>query len=183
MNNWKNRKINNLTDEYWKTLKHPHRKQIINVLKKLKPFNSVLEIGCGCGMNLYNINNKFKTELAGIDVNQEAIEFAIKKLPNAFLLTGSIEDIGYKNVNYDVVLCDATLMYVEDIERVMHKISRIANKAIILCEWYAEEDKFDGHRIRNYPERLKDWNVRMKDVIWPEDKNWQKYGKIIIATK
>ena len=187
---WKNRKISNLAEEYWKTKNHPHRKQIINILRKLQPWSSLLEIGCNCGMNLSLIDKKFKgRDLRGTDINKEALDFAKKKLPNVKFFQGEIEDAITFGEN-DIILIDAVLLYVsdKDIEKAIKRITHSAKKAIILCEWY-DKDKLgvikEEHWARNYPELFKDfgWKCRMKNVIWPESKIWQIYGQIIIATK
>ncbi len=176
--------------EYWKSKNHPHRKQIINVLRKIVPFKSLLEIGCNCGVNLYNIRKKFgKVELSGIDVNQDALDFGKKMLPDVKFFQGEIED-AMSFGDYSVILVDAVLMYVsdKDIEKAMKRITHSAKKAIILCEWF-DKNRLGilqgGHYARNYPLLLKElgWKVREKKIIWPTSSKWETYGKIFIATK
>lgn len=175
-------------EEYWRTKNHPHRKQIINILRKLQPWTSLLEIGCNCGVNLANIKKKFgEVDLAGIDTNKDAIEFAKKKLPDINFTCGDIENLEIGD--YEIVLVDATFMYVSptDILSVMEKV-RKAKKAIILCEWY-DKDRLGilkgGHYARNYSLLLKEfgWKVREKKIIWPSSQKWMDFGRIFIATK
>jgi trans-aconitate methyltransferase len=198
---WKNRPINDpyrdwktespsWIEEYWKTKNHPHRKQIINILRKLQPWTSLLEIGCNCGVNLANIRKKFgNVSLCGIDANKEAIEFGRKKLPDVVFWEDTVENMIVKDC--DILLADAVLMYVsdKDIYNVMNVITTFgAKKAIILCEWY-DDSKLGvlkgGHWARNYPALLKEfgWKVREKKIIWPTSEKWQKFGKIFVAVK
>lgn len=186
---WKDRGIDkhDWITEHWQTKNHPHRKQIVNILRKLQPWSSLLEIGCGSGANLYRIRKKFiGAELIGTDVNTDEIRFATKKMSENKYAIGAIEDIDIPKV--DIILCDAVLLYVEplNIQEVMKKITENARKAIILVEWLGK-DKLgtveEDHWARNYPELLKDygWKTRMKKVIWPESEQWQKNGKIFVA--
>ncbi len=195
---WKNRPIDDpyrdwrtdspsWIEEYWKTKNHPHRKQIINILRKLQPWNSLLEIGCNCGVNLANIRKKFgQVYLYGIDANSDAIKFAEEKLPDVNFYPGDIEEKYL--TDYDVILADATLMYISDksISEVIGRMTRSANKSIILCEWY-DDNKLGvlkgGHWARNYPELFKDfgWECKTKKIIWPTSKKWEEYGRLFVA--
>ena len=55
---WKETK-ENWVEDYWNSWKHPHRKVIIDELKKLPRFTTLLEVGCNCGPNLSNIKLAF----------------------------------------------------------------------------------------------------------------------------
>lgn len=183
---WKNRGGDWMEDQ-WKTKNHPHRKQIINILRKLQPWNSLLEIGCGGGVNLKLINNKFQNkELSGTDVNQKALDFVKDKLADIKLFHGEVEGAMHLG-EYDIILIDAVLLYVsgKDIEQAMKRITHSARKAIILCEWY-DNDRLgvirEDHWARNYPKLLKEfgWECKTKKVIWPE-KTWESIGKLFVA--
>lgn len=63
---------------YW-NLEHPHRDLIVDIIRK-NPVRSVLEIGCGCGANLYRIKKEFpEVRVAGCDINEDAIRTAQKQ--------------------------------------------------------------------------------------------------------
>lgn len=62
-------------DVYWQSLNAPHRDAIVRALSTLPPFESLLEVGCGPGVNLYRILEAFPdADLTGIDVSEEAVD-------------------------------------------------------------------------------------------------------------
>lgn len=78
---WKKRKIN--WETHYFTPNHKHRKLLVDILKTSPPRN-VLEIGCGCGANLYAIKRAFPdVNIAGCDINKDAIETAKRMFENA----------------------------------------------------------------------------------------------------
>lgn len=71
---WKKRDID-WSKAYW-TPEHPHRQVIVNILNGYT-FNSVLEVGCGVGANLYCLKKALPhLKIAGCDINPQAIEEA-----------------------------------------------------------------------------------------------------------
>ena len=74
---------------YWNSQDHPHRELILDVLKNIEPFSSLLEIGSNCGPNLVRIQARYPAVLYGMDINKSAIEFGKASLrcrPSATLL-------------------------------------------------------------------------------------------------
>lgn len=179
-------------EEQWKTKSHPHRKQIINILRKLQPWDRLMEIGCGSGVNLANIKKKFgNVWLSGFDISEDAIEFAKKKLPDVHFAMTEVPVRNYGSRVYadiDIFLCDAVLMYVpdEEIKGAIKNITDSAQKAIILCEWYDNSRLGvirEDHWARNYPLLFKEfgWDCKIKKVIWPESRTWESIGKLFVA--
>lgn len=175
---------------YAQSVDHPHRTLILDALKEMK-FGSLLEVGCNSGPNLMNIQRDFPVaKLAGFDLNAEAIKVAKKVLKNKVSLgVGTVRYIPWQDKTFDVVLCDAVLMYVQpkDVAQVMAELERVARKAIIIVDRFATEDSVCGHVWgRNYTKLLKDmgYKVEVKKITkaqWPTSKNWQKYGRIFVA--
>jgi len=203
---WKNRKIDDERRDwqgnsktwlqgYWDSAFHCHRNQLIKELSKLK-FNSLLEIGCNVGANISRIRSEFNIEdndLAGIDINEDAIQFAQKKMPDVLFRIGNIlERLPFENKSYDIVLADAVLMYVEPekIDFVLDEMNRVAKKAIILCDWDKEEN---GERIKdfhwcyNYKFLLEKFGFKVNKIKitkWPtKSGNWERNGWIFVAAR
>jgi trans-aconitate methyltransferase len=202
---WKNRKIDDprrdwrtgekdWVEEYKASVSHPHRKLILKALKELEPFNSVLELGCNCGPNLSLIQKKYpKAKLIGMDINEDAISLGSKSLPNVNFIRCRIEDvatlqcwlseIGLHHWEFDVILADATLMYVHNIERMMYFIALCA-KSVIIVDWKSKGKKY-GHYTRDYGAMLKKYYQNVKEIKltkkdWPNDK-WAELGHLWIA--
>ena len=140
---WESRQID------WKkayfNLDHPHRKVLIDFLKTCK-ISSVLEIGCACGANLYNIKKEFPNiKIAGCDIAEDAIKTADeifraeypeeKFLPSTSdgnaeidFRVGGIEAIPFHGMAFDMIITDACLIYInkKHIQRAMREIRRVA---------------------------------------------------------
>ncbi len=76
------------------------------ILKKISRYNnnaeSILELGCGTGKNLENLQSRF--EITGIDISGEMLKIAKKKIPGGKFYPGDIRafDLGKK---FDVIIC------------------------------------------------------------------------------
>ena len=189
---WKNRKID--WEKQYFTPSHPHRSLIIKELLRFK-FQSVFEIGCGSGANLYDIYHIFKrlgVEVGGTDINEDAINEAKKQLPfDKDLCVGDARDIFFSDKSLDIILSDACLMYVpsKDIDKTIKGIKRVSRNGVILCEiytpsiwkrlylWWKE-----GYWTHNYPKLLKKYgffDIKITKITNWGDSLWDNYGYII----
>ena len=139
---WRERKAD-WEASYGQTINHPHRDLIIKKLKEIE-FGSLLEIGCNCGPNLLRIQKEFpRVELGGVDINADSIAIAKRLLPahELRLETRSADNIYFSDKSIDVLLTDATLIYIgpDKINKVMGEIARIARKNVILCEFQTRD--------------------------------------------
>src|SRR4030042_6788332 len=162
---WKFRHIfdNSWTRSYISegSINHPHRKILIDKISAYYPFDSVLEIGCASGPNLYLISKMFPaTKFYGIDVSTKAIKtgndfFKKENINNVFLSSGKAEELKkFQDKSIDVVFTDAALIYEgpDKIDLVIREILRVTKKAIILCEQYSDSSDsfYRDHWIHNY---------------------------------
>lgn len=181
-------------DGYVKSIDHPHRKLIIDALKKLTPFESVVEAGANCGPNLFLIKKHFPhATVAGIDLNEEAILEGKKIAPEADLRVGTMAKLPWEDKKFDIALADASLLYVppDDIDTVMNELDRVAKKAIIIIERFDESEKGVVKNYlwtRNYPLLLQKLGygveqIKLDEKTWPGSVNWQKYGYMFVAVK
>jgi len=198
---WKNRPLNSINKDwnykqknwifdYWKSQRHPHRKLIIRQLKKLKPFNSLIEIGCSNGPNLFLLHQNFPNiALVGVDINKLVIKDGIKRFKNAVFLEGEASKLPFPDKSFDILLTDAMLMYVssKEIRKTIKEFLRVVRKALIFVEWYTTKSKFGKieyrHWARDYVRLLSDYGIRTKlykltEEDWPSE-NWSRVGYII----
>ncbi len=184
----------NWVDGYVKSVDHPHRALIINALKKLMPFESIVEVGANCGPNLFLIRKEFpNTKVAGIDLSPEAVEVGKKFVPEADLRVGSMIKLPWEDKSFDIGLADASLMYIspDDIDVVMIELVRVTKKALLIIDRFDESEKgvIKNHIwTRNYPlilEKLgyKVEQIKLDEETWPGSINWQKFGYLFIATR
>ncbi len=128
--------------------------------------NSVLEIGCGSGRNLYFVKKKNQNcNLFCVEINQSAIELAKKQVGNDLcVLSNSVYSLDKIDSNsIDVVFTSGLLMHIPHdlIKTVVDNIYRISKKVIILYELHGPSHDFDFHRYpRNYSELFQDLNFK-----------------------
>jgi ubiquinone/menaquinone biosynthesis C-methylase UbiE len=188
---------------YWNSQDHSHRLFLIERISKFSP-NSILEIGCNCGPNLYLLAKKFPdAEIRGIDINPLAVQkgnewLAQEGISNVKLLEGKADELmQFHDKSFDIVFADAVLIYIgpDKIKEVMGELIRITHKALILMEWRSfEPDHKDPYGIgiyyhgnwkRDYVALLKQFVpeeqihvTKITKDVWPE-KNWKEVGGVI----
>ena len=177
------------------SISHPHRKILIDKISNYFPFDSILEIGCASGPNLYLLTKKFpQTKFYGIDISKKAIGtgqnyFKKEKIKNVFLESGRAEDLKkFPDKSINLIFTDATLIYEgpDKINLIIKEMLRLAKKAIILCEQHT--DSFGGyykdHWIHNYKllfnKFVSEKKIKITKIspeVWEGD--WGKYGYLI----
>lgn len=182
---------------------HPHRAMLLTALEAYMPSESVLEIGCGRGDNLYLLGVQHPTiVLHGIDINTKAVNATRQRLVQSGfklgrLSEGRADDLSQcLDKSIDIVFSDAVLLYVgpDKIKKVLNEMARIAKKAVILSEWHSDllpefnpSRYFDAHWIHNYralfegiPSVVKIQIEPIPEEIWGGS-GWKEYGSLIEA--
>ena len=100
---------------------------LINALEidTMLPFienKKVLEVGCGTGLILQEIN-KYATEAIGIDISENMLDFAREK--NLNVINTNATKIPFPDKYFDVVCSFKVLAHIEDIDAVLGEMSRI----------------------------------------------------------
>jgi len=176
---------------------HPHRKLLVDRILAHAPLESVLEIGCASGPNLYLLaKNLPEAKLYGIDISKKAVKtgakfFKEKNINNVFLGSGKAEELGkFKDKSIDVVFTDAALIYEgpEKIEKAVKEMIRVAKKAVVFCEQHSGDSPvfYKDHWTYDYlsllgkfvsKEKIK--TTKILPEIWGGD--WGEFGYIIEA--
>lgn len=175
--------------DYVNSASHLHRNKIVEIVGKLEP-ESIFEIGASTGPNLSRIQEKFPNiSLKGIDVSPLVVEQAI--FDGYEVAEGDVLDIPYHG-KADMVLCDAVLMYIEpkDIKKAFDEITRVAEKYIVLIEWYDDSIlgiEKDFHYARDYKSILEFYGfevetIKIDETIW-KTPTWQRNGRIFVARR
>lgn len=136
-------------DVYWDTANAPHRTAIVDTLRALPAFNTLLEVGCGPGVNLWRILQAFPdVTIGGFDTSQVAIERGQARFAQAeregqlpgsgdvWLAVGDLPASLALVQDADVVLSCYALAYVapERLHETLSGIATVAQHAIILAE-------------------------------------------------
>lgn len=95
----------------------------------IKSGGSVLDIGCGTGLFLKDLENS-DLELYGVDLNAAFLEKAKQLVPKATYYRGSFLDKFVGNKTFDLLSCFSVLMYIEPsrIEEFFDKMYALLNK-------------------------------------------------------
>lgn len=120
--------------------KHPISQKLIKgfslSLEKLLTnidFNNHLDIGSGEGIMLHKMQHILKNkDCYGIDVDKENLKFAKNNFPTCTFSHDSIYQLHFKDLSFDLVTCLEVLEHLEEPERGMSEIQRVARKYIIL---------------------------------------------------
>lgn len=108
---------------------------------------NILDIGCGPGALLNELNKRYKnTKLTGIDFSEHAIMYARKKMPN---ITFEVKDVlkDHLKDKYDIIFCTEVLEHLENPEQTLKKILTLlsTNGVLILSVPNGRVDTFMGH--------------------------------------
>jgi len=189
---------------YWDSRNHEHRPFLIKRISRFSP-NSIFEIGCNCGPNLYLLAKKFPdAEIVGIDINPMAVQkgnewLAQEGISNVKLLEGKADELGrFQDKSFDVVFSDAVLIYIgpDKIMKVIKEMVRMTRRALVLVEWHCfEPKKKDTSRLgvyyrglwkRDYVTLLKQFVreeqihiTKITEEAWPGEEAWKEVGAII----
>ena len=133
---------------------------------------SVLEIGCGTGIDLRLFPESL--EVYGIDLNDLALDMAKKKNPKFDFKKDSITHLPFGNSSIDFIFTHKFLNCLndEDLDKGVSEMYRVAKKYIVNCETYDKPDSnTDGiFKGRNMLKSWSDYKVRIiSDVDMHED--------------
>lgn len=111
-------------------------KELKNILGG-QTVQSIYEVGCGCGVNLYLFQNRMKDAvLGGIDYSQNLIDIAKRVVPSGKLVWGNAEDMDIVE-KYDFVMADSVFQYFGDreyAEDILNKMILKSQKAVYVSE-------------------------------------------------
>jgi SAM-dependent methyltransferase len=96
---------------------------------------SVLDVGCGTGRGLsWLANREAVLDLHGVDPAEAMIEIARRRLHNADLRVAFGENLPFQDQSIDVVTAAAIMHHVDDPQRVISEMFRVARKAILISD-------------------------------------------------
>jgi len=121
--------------------------------KYISDNKTIIDLGCGAGVLLYNINKIAKKynncNVLGYDFSEEAILYARKLCPEVKFVIGDVVDTKFEDNTFDIVASTMTIEHVDD-EKFIEEVSRIIKpKGAFLLNtvmktdraWYYLKDK------------------------------------------
>lgn len=127
---------------------HYRKNKLIKLLKmnEIVEGKSVLEIGCGIGDLLLEINKYRPRQLFGIDSSEEAIGLARQFLGNAAveLMALDVKRLPFPEKSFDVVVVMFELQHLTDekeVEKMIYEACRVTRQWLIVVEDTAPEQR------------------------------------------
>ncbi len=121
---------------------------------------TALDVGCGPG-TYCGLLKEQGLEVTGVDYSEEVLKHAKKDFPDLTFQTGNVYDLRFKDRSFDLVLCIGLLQCVNDYEKAMEELLRVAKKTLIISTLRAERWPFDPQS---------DLRQQLKTDSWPTRK-------------
>lgn len=127
------------------------------VLDKIRPSDSILELGCGYGRVLQRLVAKAKIVI-GIDTSLASLHMAwevVGRIPSCHLLAINAVAFGFNNQQFDVVFCiqNGISAFKVNQQKLIEEAMRVTHKGgIVLFSSYSErfwEDRLEWFRIQS----------------------------------
>lgn len=100
---------------------------------------SLLDVGCGTGIFLSEVLNKFDAKVSGIDISPGMIEKSKELLDGrADLKVGDSEHLSWSDKSFDIVTCNASFHHYPNPEFVLKEMKRVLrqNGIVIIADPY-----------------------------------------------
>ena len=163
---------NKYADENESRYNEEFSKYVRNLTTSLPGVQSILEIGCGTGIDLRLFPDSF--QLHGIDLNEHALEIAKEKVSNVNFQKGDITKLQFEDSSIDFVFTHGLMNYLDDdvLKKGISEMFRVSKRWIMHCEKYEKTEKQidENHKFRNMGEKWLDYKIKLvSDVDLHED--------------
>jgi ubiquinone/menaquinone biosynthesis C-methylase UbiE len=97
------------------------------------PFENLLEVGCGEGLLLYELQGLLaERQAVAIDVDAEGVTAARHNTPGPHYMLASAEALPFRDEQFDLVVCCEVLEHLNRPQRALEEIRRVAARYAIL---------------------------------------------------
>lgn len=140
------------------------RRKIVAAVAGSSP-GTLLEVGCGQGWLVRDLAEALPdVSMTGIDVREDAIEFARGLVPSATFVTGDGHGLEFGDHEFDVVVSAEVLEHVEDPHQVLDEIVRVGRERFVISvphePWFWLANLIRGKYLRtlgNCPGHVHHW--------------------------
>jgi SAM-dependent methyltransferase len=128
--------------ELWAHLADPAREAVAEATA-IGPGTRVLDVGCGSGEFCALAAGRGATA-AGIDAAEGMVEIARRRLPDADLRVGPMEELPWPDASFDVVSGFNSFQFAADIVGALREAGRVARPGglVAICNWSLRRDVF-----------------------------------------
>ena len=127
--------------EYWARFAAPAREAVARAVG-VDEHVEVLDVGCGSG-EFCELAAAKGARVSGIDAAEEMIDFAKRKLPDADLRVGPIENLPWTHDSFDLVTAFNAFQFVADIVTALAEARRVTRSGghVAICNWGPREER------------------------------------------
>lgn len=159
------RKYKNLINRFWLFW---FWRRLFFLLNEIKPLNKVLEVGCGEGFVLRQINNKYPAiELYGLDIASQAVEKVKTTYPFINAQVADIYNLPFSDNEFPLVLCLEVLEHLDKPKQALAEIKRVTSNYAILSvpwePWFSLGSLWRGKYLKTggkHPEHINFWSKK-----------------------
>ena len=131
---WENEDVVNQLNQGWNSSKYDkHRPKMYELVKHhYKPGMSILDAGCGTGVDcpeLFTISNKI---YLGVDISDTMLKQAAKNCPGIKFIHADVTGDMFPDNFADIVFCNDLIRHVRYWKKSLKNIIRVAKVAVIL---------------------------------------------------
>lgn len=126
---------------------------------------SVLDAGCGEGETLTRLDGLLPDRVAAVDLSEEAVLFASRRLPSVDVTRHSIEDLPFEDDSFELVICLEVLEHLPEPGRALRELARVSAGNLVISvphePWFRLGSLLRGKYVRglgNHPEHVNHWN-------------------------
>jgi len=144
----------NYSDSYAGKYTAPMYDAVIQELDGIT-FSTLLDVGCGTGIFLSKVVDKFNVRVSGIDISPGMVGKSRELLKErADLRVGDSEHLPWDDESFDIITCIASFHHYPNPELVLKEMKRVLRKggsAIIADPWAANPWRFFANLIIRSP--------------------------------
>ncbi len=113
-------------------LRPPEAYEVFMTLIEPKQGMKLLDVACGAG-RLLEVAQNYDVKIHGVDISENAIGHAQRKLPNAKLSTGNAENLPYSDGQFDYVTCIGSLERFIELDKALAEQYRVGKSTARYC--------------------------------------------------
>jgi len=131
-------------------------KSILEVLPENKrKIDSLLDIGCSGGWVIDGLTSHFDFEyVTGLELSSSILEQVKEKIPYVSLIAADCEHLPFANSSYDLALAIDVIEHIQNPEKLLIEISRVANNAVLRIPLENVFENFIWNIIQSLREKL-----------------------------
>jgi len=115
------------------------------------PGHSVLDVACGTGVVAREVANRLGGDgrVVGVDVNEAMLTVARRLGPDIEWRAGDAATLPFADGSFDVVLCQAALMFFRDRAAALREMARVATAGgtVVFHVWASLDDQLAYRRL------------------------------------